>query len=69
MGFFQTIVEYFQRLWDFISNFFSMLVSAVTMLNAGLNGTILVLTYMPAVIGGCALATIAVLVVRFLLLK
>lgn len=69
MGFFQVIVEFFQRLWDFLTNIVSMLTSAVSMLVTGLSGMQLIIPYMPAVIGGCALVSIAVLAVRFLLLK
>lgn len=69
MGFFQTVIEYFQRLWDFISNIFSMLGYAITMVVSGISGMQVVLMYMPAVIGGCALVTICVLVLRFLLMK
>ena len=69
MGFFQTVIEFFQRLWDFLTNMLSMLVSAITMLIAGFGGMTTVLMYMPAVVGGCALVAIAILVVRFLLLK
>lgn len=69
MGFFETIVNYFSRLWDYISGIFQMLFSAITMVISGLSGMQVIITYMPAVIGAGAIVAIAILVVRFLCLK
>lgn len=69
MTFFQNIAEYFQRLWDFISNMVSMLFNAITMVITGLSGMQVILAYVPAVIGSAALVSIAILVVRFICLK
>lgn len=69
MNFFQVIVEFFQRLWDFLSNMINMMVQAVVMLVAGVSGMQVIVMYMPAVIGSCTIVAIAVLFVRFLLMK
>lgn len=69
MGFFETIVNYFSRLWDYISGIFQMLFSAVTMVISGLSGMQVIITYMPAVVGAGAIVSIAILVVRFLCFK
>lgn len=69
MGFFETIVNYFSRLWDYISGIFLMLFSAITMVISGLSGMQVIITYMPAVVGAGAIVSIAILVVRFLCLK
>lgn len=69
MGFFETVINFFQALWSYITNIISMLGYAVTMVLGGLQGTTILLTYMPAVIGGCGLTVVAVLIVRFLLMK
>lgn len=69
MGFFETISNYFSRLWDYISGIFQMLFSAITMVISGLSGMQVIITYMPAVVGAGAIVSIAILVVRFLCLK
>lgn len=69
MGFGQAIVEFFLRLWDFLVNMFSMLGYAISMLLVGNSTMTLVLGYVPAVIGGCAFVAIAILMVRFFLMK
>lgn len=69
MGFFETIVNYFSRLWDYISGIFQMLFSAITMVISGLSGMQVIITYMPAVVGAGAIVAISILVVRFLCLK
>lgn len=63
------ITQWFKTFWDFISNIFSMLVHAITMVIAGVSGMQVIITYMPAVIGSAALVSIAILVVRFICLK
>lgn len=69
MTFFQNIAEYFQRLWDFISNMVAMLFNAITMVITGLSGMQVIVSYMPALIGSAVLVSIAILVVRFICLK
>jgi len=69
MGFFETIANYFSRIWDYISGIFQMLFSAITMVISGLSGMQVIITYMPAVVGAGAIVAISILVVRFLCLK
>lgn len=69
MNFFQVIVDFFTRIWDMLSNSLEILTYAITIVFTSLEGMKMITMIMPAVIGSGVLVCIAVLVVRFLLLK
>lgn len=69
MNFFQTIINFFNLLWDFIINTIDIIDRAITIAYMSLNYVISLNYLLPAVIGSGCMIAIAVLIVRFLLLK
>lgn len=69
LDFFSTVVTYFEIFFRYIGMLISNLLSAIVYLVTAQSSLVLILGYMPVVIGGACLAFVAIGVVRFLLLR
>lgn len=69
LDFFSTVVTYLETFFRYIGMTISNLLSAIGYLVTAQSSLVLILGYMPVVIGGACLAFVAIGVVRFLLLR
>lgn len=69
MNFFESVVSFFETFWNFLKMTIDNIVFAVTFLVTSQNAIMVIMGYMPFVIGGACLAFIAIGVIRFLLLR
>lgn len=69
LDFFSTIITYLETFFRFIGMTITSLLSAMGYLVTSQSTIMLILGYMPIVIGGACSAFIAIAVIRFLLLK
>lgn len=68
-SFLQSVGDFFYAIGRFLANVVSSIFQAITFLVESSQTITFILGYMPAVIGGAALAFISLWIVRFLLLK
>lgn len=73
-NFFQSIAEFFSAGWDAVLTFVRYLgmvisnaIAAFTFMLTAQNAILVVLGYMPIIIGGCATAVLAIAVIRIFL--
>lgn len=69
LDFFNTVVEYIQFFFNFISTTISSLVYGLTYLISGQGTVLVIIGYLPAIVGGACAAFLAIYLLRFLLLK
>lgn len=69
MNFFETVINFFNLIWDYFLNTFTMLNTAIMLVYTSLNGMTTVISFMPSLIGAGCMICFTFLVVRFLLLK
>ena len=67
--FFETVINYIETFFRFIVMMIQNIISALTYLVTSQQSIMVIVGYMPAVIGGACMAFIAIGVMRFLLLK
>lgn len=65
----QRIIEFFSLIWDVITNAFSSLGHALTMVLGAVGFTNSFTAFLPGILGAAVTIFIAIYVVRFLLLK
>ena len=63
------IFGYLESAWDFLLNIITTMIMAVSFVVTSVQNTLLLVGYVPPIIGTALVITIAVFVVRFLLLK
>lgn len=67
--FFETVINYIETFFRFIVMMIQNIISALTYLVTAQQSIMVIVGYMPAVIGGACMAFIAIGVMRFLLMK
>lgn len=64
-----TIIGYLETAWDLLLNMIQTLLMSVVFVTQSVNITVSLVTFLPSIIGTALVITIAVYVIRFLLLK
>lgn len=65
--FFDIIVDFFQRIFSFISNIVLALGTALTMIKSSVTLPLGLVGYVPAILGSCIVVVVAVAVVKFII--
>lgn len=65
--FFNQIIDYIQRLFEFLVNIIKALITAISVLSSAVQFPLLLVGYLPAILGSCIVVVVAVGAVKFII--
>lgn len=66
LQFFESISDFLATAWEMVSNFFSSLVTAIVIVSKAAATPVLLIPYVPGIIGSCILIVVSVGVIKLL---
>lgn len=66
-NFFNQVIDYVQRLFEFLANIVKALITAIGVLSSAVQFPLGLVGYMPAILGSCIVVVVAVGAVKFII--